>query len=285
MVSNASAKKGFELTSGAIKWIALISMFCDHFSKAVLQALIDAPEFMGAAGGLFQSDGFAAFCLGLTYFGRIAFVLYIFLLVEGFFHTRNLWKYLCRIGIFVFISEIPFDLAFRIRHLEPAAGKILEFGYQNVMLTLVLGLLGMILCEKILARAGNDRVGVREAVPVMAVMAGCVFAGWALKSDYNAAGVAAIFVGWLIQLYLPRMTGASQQTARMMAVVGIVVPLLLLSEVEAFGFLALIPVAFYRGRKSRRSSGPASGLQKWFFYAFYPGHLLLLVLIRALLLT
>ena len=142
------------------------------------------------------------------------------------------------------------------------------------------------------------------AVPVLVVMAVCVFAGWALKSDYNAAGVVAIFVGWLVQLYLPRMAGVSMRTARLMAVVGIVIPLLMLSEVEAIGFLALLPVAFYNGGKDRKSvasnhggkacdtaafyrvgkernrGGLASGIQKWFFYAFYPGHLLLLAGIR-----
>ena len=45
---------------------------------------------------------------------------------------------------------------------------------------------------------------------------------------------------------------------------------------QTYGMVALIPILFYDGRKGNVP------LPKWFFYGFYPAHILLLALIRSL---
>ena len=96
------------INSFQLKWIAVITMIIDH---------------TGAV--LFPDD------MVFRYIGRIAFPIFCFLLVEGFFHTRDVRKYMLRLGLFALISEIPYDLAFR--------DTVLEFEHQNVFFALLLG--------------------------------------------------------------------------------------------------------------------------------------------------
>ena len=81
-------KERIKIFSGAqLKYIAFLSMFIDHTNKALIYPNLDG----GALNRL--SDFF-------DILGRIAFPIFIFLLVEGYFHTRNKWRYLTTLLVF-----------------------------------------------------------------------------------------------------------------------------------------------------------------------------------------
>lgn len=263
-------KGNWQGISGSIlKLLAVITMLLDHIGAVVVIRILTSRGLMDtirsadpeALGSWFATlDNYQVYMIytALRAIGRIAFPIYCFMLVEGLQKTRNVWKYALRLGIFALVSEIPFDLAFN--------GTILEFGYQNVFFTLFIGLLTMIALEKATERtwaADNRRADLALKLLLAGVIsaAGMVCAAL-LRPDYSWRGIACILV-----MYFLRKRKWSQLIAGYIAFV------LILGEITAFpAFLAL---AFYRGRKG-------IGL-KYFFYGFYPVHLLVLYLVCILL--
>lgn len=269
------ANTKFQLTARVIKWIALISMLCDHFAKVFLIALINHPWPSAAARAAFHSEGILKLHEWLPHIGRLAFPLFIFLLVEGFFLTRNRWKYLRRIFLFALISEIPFDFGFSMKKLQPAAGVIIEFGYQNVMFSLAIGLLAMILIDLILTKAGTGS-------PLLALTAfiavGAIWLGGFLETDYHAYGIAAILIAYAIKcVSMSQQYGQDTPLAaagwRMLEMTLLILPLILASKSEVWALIDVPLIALFLGKRGKR-------INKWFFYAFYPAHLAALDVLR-----
>lgn len=178
--------------------------------------------------------------------GRIAFPIFCFLLVEGFEHTGNRKKYAVRLFAFALISEVPFDLAF--------SSRILEFGYQNVFFTLFIGLVTIMAFHAVEEHT--------EWHPVLrsVLLAGTAFAGMGiaelLRTDYAAKGVLCILIFYLFR----RMRGLQ-----------ILAGCLFFCWWELPALVAFIPIAFYNGKRGWNI--------KYFFYLFYPVHLLVLYMI------
>ncbi|SFL10472.1 TraX protein [Lachnospiraceae bacterium KH1T2] len=174
--------------------------------------------------------------------GRLAFPIYCFLIVEGVHNTRDEKKYLGRMIAFAIISEIPFDLAISHRMFYP--------GYQNVFFTLALGL-GMVIA---LRKYRNDLY-----LQIISVITALGMAE-ALKTDYSWRGVLLILLFYLGRnAELVRNVGLMEMFFKVMSIS------------ERFASFALIPISLYNGKK-----GP--GL-KYFFYLFYPVHLLVIYFI------
>ena len=247
--STASAGTGgarWGLSGSALKWIAIITMFIDHIGASLLEVYII--DYYGNS----PYHGFRRFsqeqimaCYDidtiLRCIGRIAFPIFCFLLVEGFVHTRNVKKYALRLGLFCVISELPFNLAFK--------GKLFAPEYQNVFFTLLLGLLGIWAFSWLKERRQWFFGGLCLILAAM----GAEF----LHTDYGAFGVAFIELMYLLH------NKKALRTA-----VGVLM-LLLYGGVERLGTIAFIPISFYNGTRGKQP--------KYFFYIFYPLHLLLMV--------
>ena len=188
--------------------------------------------------------------------GRLAMPIFSFFIAEGFAHTRDKKKYLGRLGLFALISEIPFDLAFD--------GK-LGLGHQNIMLTFFLAASALMLFDRIRGGSGpeEERIPVvKTALGVLAV-AGIAVLALLLRADYTVFAIVAVFLFYVLRQKHPLLRS------------GVGVAFLALTRTMGYygatGF-RFIPLALYNGQKGK-------GL-KWLFYAFYPGHLLLLAAIR-----
>lgn len=184
--------------------------------------------------------------------GRISFPIFCFLLVEGYFHTRNVKKYLLRLGIFAFLSEIPFDLLF--------IGREDMWNAQNIFFTLFIGL-AAVYCMDLSNKRWSLNYNLVAVMNIVILLAACGLA-WMLKTDYSLVGVLYILVFYLYR----------GRNGMIFVVLGVITFAAYNGFVnQIYAILAVPIIACYNGKKGRS--------MKYFFYVFYPAHLLILAAI------
>ena len=253
--------KGSAANSGIsgfwLKIIAVVTMLIDHVAASILARVLQSYN-LGE-----NWDTYYTIYRVMRNIGRMAFPIYIFLLIEGFTYTRSKTKYAVRMFIFAIISEMPFDMAFN--------NCFLEFYSNNVFVTLFLGLITIIILDalrqqpKILDASKSPIkwfiVKTVRCIGMAAIILGMMaIAEWLLNCDYGAAGIAAIVAMYLLKNF--RMIG-------FVVCVGLLA--MLSSSTEWWALLMLIPLYFYNGTRGKQL--------KYFFYAFYPVHLFIIAFV------
>lgn len=235
------------LTGNALKCIAVFTMLIDHIGALIVEKGILCSYDIDRMMAILETESgirWYLFDIVLRSIGRLAFPIFCFLLVEGFLHTRNEMKYAGNLLLFAFISEIPFDLAF--------FDTPFFMGAQNVYFTLFFGVTMMHFLKK---QESNSWM---QAV-IVAVACVCAFL---FKCDYMHWGILMIASFYLFR----NMRFRQFLTAGIAAAI---------SSLTLFGtaVLSLLPIACYNGRRGRLRA-------KYFFYIFYPMHIILLILLR-----
>lgn len=177
--------------------------------------------------------------------GRLAFPIFAFLMIQGYQNTSNRKKYVFKLLVFALLSEIPFDLAFY--------DQVFYFGHQNIFFTLAIGMIGFTFYEKF--EQENKAV-----YQIITAVASGILAEF-MMTDYGLYGIVFIF-----GLGILRDNKLSQ------TIFGVLMGLV--QNITAS--LSFLPIWFYNGERGRQN--------KWFFYIFYPAHLIALYFLRQLLL-
>lgn len=236
-----------------IKIIAVICMTIDHICKLVPSAIGTAP-YITLTTPWFSITITAMISL----LGRIAFPLFAFCLSEGCRHTKDFEKYLRRLFLFAAISEIPFDYMF--------FGRTVYLWHQNVMWTFFLSVLAVYLYNSLKRNS---------FLALFAVFATSAVA-YCFKTDYGSVGVLLVFVLYVSKSKPIKLLGAALVLLLYYAYFkGLYIPLTsgepiptdLISELIA-ALSSVIIMAFYNGKQGAKL--------KWFFYIYYPLHILLL---------
>jgi len=179
----------------------------------------------------------------LRMIGRLSFPIFAFLVVEGFHHTQNIKKYGFRLGIFALISEVPYDLAFR--------GNVIDFYRQNIFFTLFLGLVCLWFYHRY--RKHQPMVGI---ISVLLISALSVL----LITDYSIYGIMMIF---LFDYFRDKRSLACIAVGAVNFMMG--------STIQGLAILAMPMLLVYNGKKGINL--------KYFFYGFYPVHLMVLYIL------
>ena len=211
-------KPKFGLTAAQLRLLALGLMLLDHTGR-----------------GQFPEQ------IWMVCLGRLAFPIFAFQTAEGYRHTRDFKRYCLRLAIFALVSEIPFDMM--------AFGSVFYPGHQNVMFTLLLGLMACRLYDR----------GIGWAALLTIPAATLLF------TDYGALGVMTVLVFHAFREQKPL------QLLFLVLLNGLGYGFL---SIQTFAALAWLPISLYRGEKGRGGMALQYGS-----YVFYPLHMLILGLL------
>lgn len=222
------------LDGSALKLLAVISMIIDHTATVLLGNVYITLFRLGS----YEVDLYDV----MRKFGRISFPIFAFLLVEGFQHTRSVKRYAGNLLLFALLSEIPWNL----EH----SGRLL-CGSQNVMFTLLLGLLGLWVIR--------DFQG--EWWKKSALLIGLLALSFALRADFGSVGFCFILMMYVLrdQKLYQAMVGCCFLPDRL------------------YAGIAFIPISMYNGKRGFIKSE----WLKYALYLVYPLHLLALYWIRS----
>lgn len=209
----------------------------------------------------------------LTCIGRLTFPIFAFLIVEGYFHTRNLKKYVQRLLLFAVLSEIPFNLAMGSSVIYPI--------HQNVLWSFLIAI-GLIHWNE--KAKASRKLWKRILVGCVTVILGYIL-GIVTMVDFYHAGILTVLVFYFFRQgkwwsYIGQFACLWYINMEMLGGFSYMITFMgqtLFVPRQGFALLALIPIWLYRGKK-----GYHSKWLQYFNYAFYPVHLLILGLIKVL---
>ena len=222
--------------------------------------------------------------------GRLAFPLFAWLIANGAYYSKNIKKYLTRLFLFALVAQIPFILM--NRQVDPS------FWQLNVLFTLFLGLSTIILIKK--------SKNIFISVLIVVISAGLADV---LNTDFGALGVLAMVVFYLSFKNIKKMVILQICVFTIFNIIpmsviiashGLANPVIPaasfmlcgiaclnfslklhfalpavsigLNFIESLGLFSLFIIALYNNQEGKK--------MKYFFYGFYPIHLLILYFIK-----
>ena len=276
MTNNSQLQSGFP--ANMLKIFAALTMLIDHAALTIVYAkLAKFPEYLSL---IFSADAteeqlsaipaeffeiYSVYSV-MRLVGRIAFPIFAFLLFEGFMHTSDYKRYLIRVGLCALLAEIPFNLivtnAATVYKLTDVKTSVFYPQYQNTVFTLFLGLLMLYGMKRFETSEVSTKAAMKQWFgQLFCVLAACILSVLA-KTDYSYIGILFLAV-----LYVFR------NNKKMQILFGCIIFL----GTNVAALLAFVPIAMYNGHLFR------SKKFKYFFYIFYPAHLLVLYLISLVL--
>jgi hypothetical protein len=232
------------LTTNKLKIIATVTMFCDHFVSVFL-----------------PHDELLSLLFRLL--GRTAAPIFCFFIAQGFHYTSNRRKYTIRLLVLALLSHLPYNSAFAYSFFQAtsviwplALGLIALDAFKNEKIHIVFKLAIVAACCALAYRANWNFIAV-----LWILMFG-LFHGNIKKQifSFSVIGLFYLAINFNFVPYINRPGFFHEQFPQWFQLgIFLTIPLLLMFN----GNL---------GKKSR--------FMTWFFYVFYPGHLILLYLLN-----
>lgn len=237
---------GLKLNRNQLKYLLIIAMVIDHLAWRYFPTRTLSGQILHFIGRL-TGPGMAV------------------LLAEGYQYTRNKTKYALRLFLFALVSWAPYSLN--------SFNRFPYFGMDmfGVIWTLFIAFLTVWMWDSIKGK---------KPLKILLVVLGC---GLSLLGDWSIFAVL-----WALFCYIYRDNEKKKWISfGIIAVVEVTLTIVMSAVMDHNGWLSmfqtgvvLVPIVFifFYNRKP----GSKNPFHKWFFYVFYPLHILVLYLLRIL---
>lgn len=245
------------ISSNAIKVIAIVAMTIDHCAWTFFPGFrTDVPIIL------------------LHIIGRLTVPIMIFCIVEGYYHTKNIKKYILRLFIFAFISHFAYALLLTpgklnmLSNNQPFIDRFIPFKTGIFDQTSVIWSFALGLTALVIYKSEDPRLKKWHKQIIIWI---CIIA--AFIADWSSpAAVSILYMGINYGNFKKQMLWFMLWIT-IYAIVYSIFLNITYGLIQLFVALAIPILYLYNGKR-----GKWKGM-KWFFYVYYPFHLIILGLI------
>ena len=229
-----------KFNSNHLKLIAIIAMTIDHIADLL---------YPGMPNNIVSNV--------LHIIGRLTAPIMFFFICEGFFYTKNLKKYLSRLFIFAIVSHFAYCFAFGINIIPFSTGNI--FNQTSIMWTLAWSVVALYIVY------GNNKLKEWQKWLLVILLNLVTF-----SSDWSSIGLMII-----LSMYEHR-GNLNKQMTNMMFWTSIYAIVSFLFVNKVYGIIQLFVIISYPLLKLYNGEKGKIKWMKWFFYIYYPLHLIII---------
>ncbi len=229
-----------KLNANHLKLIAIIAMTVDHFTDLI---------FPG-----FPLNPIAIF---LHIIGRLTAPIMWFFISEGFHYTHNVKKYMLRLFIFAIISHFAYCFAFDISFIPSSI-----FNQTSVMYPLFIAVLVLYI---------NEKTNINNILKHILVF---LLVWSAFPANWSCIAVLSVIGMYHNRGNLKKQMNAIMPWVLVYGIVSFFFVNKIYGIIQVFVVLVYPVLKLYNGEKGKCK------WMKWFFYIYYPLHLVVLGLLR-----
>ena len=233
-----------KLNSNHLKIIAIIAMTIDHIADLLYPGMPN----------IFISNV-------MHIIGRLTAPIMFFFICEGYYYTKDVKKYISRLFIFALISHFAYCFAFGINFIPFSTGNI--FNQTSIMWTLAWSVVTLHIVH------GKNNLKEYQKWLLVILINLITF-----SSDFSSIAVMAILFMY------DRRGNLKSQMISMMAWLSLYALISYLFVSKTYGLIALTAILVYPLLKNYNGKRGKTKWLKWFFYLYYPLHLIIIGALR-----
>lgn len=215
------------LSNNQLKILAMIAMTLDHLGIVLFPEV----EWMRLVG-------------------RLAFPIFAYMIAEGCYHTKSMWRYLGSMALLAFVCQVVYFFAMNSLYMC----IIVTFSLSIALI----GLLQFSQANKSFFTQLLFVAGVATAYYICHMLPKQV--GYGFRIDYD-------FIGVMIPVCL---YAAKDRAGKLsVLILGLTCMATIYGGAQWWSLLAVPLILLYNGRRGKWR-------MKWFFYLFYPAHLVVI---------